>query len=281
MKFLKFELPPTGFKRLFYDIETSYEVGKFWRPSFKAVIRHTDVFIESAIICISYKWEGQKTVHTLSWDEGNDKELLQKFVEVAIKADEIIGHNGDNFDEKIIRTRCLFHHIPCPSKFPSLDTLKKARRHFKMDSNTLEHIAVRLTGEGKGKMEYADWDLICKPLIPKHFGFEIELPKSYHTAMRKMIKYCELDVIKLEEVFHELQPYIDHNHHAGEVGGFGRYSCPKCGNDKPFHNKSRYTKAGILTHSLKCPKGCGYYTVSNAVWLQKLKADFEESLQIR
>ena len=80
MKFLKFELPPTGFKRLFYDIETSYEVGKFWRPSFKAVIRHTDVFIESAIICISYKWEGQKTTHTLSWDEGNDKELLQKFV---------------------------------------------------------------------------------------------------------------------------------------------------------------------------------------------------------
>jgi hypothetical protein len=278
---LKFEMPPSGFKRLFYDIETSYEVGKFWRPSFKAVIRHTDVFIESAIICISYKWEGQKAVHTLKWKEGDDKDAVKKFIDIALKADEIIGHNGDNFDEKIIRTRALFHQIPCPPKFPSLDTLKKARKHFRMDSNTLEHIANRLTGEGKAKMEYSDWDLICKPLIPKFFGYKVSLPKSYKVAMNKMVKYCELDVIKLEEVFHELQPYIDHNHHAGEFGGFGRYSCPKCGNDKPIYNKIRYTKAGTTRHGVKCPKNCGYYTLSNAVWMQKLKADFEEKLQLK
>lgn len=278
MKSLNFQLPPSGFKRLFYDIETSYEIGKFWRPSFKAVIRHTDVFIESAIICISYKWEGQKSVHTVKWDKGNDKEAVKKFIEVALKADEIIGHNGDNFDEKIIRTRALFHRIPCPSKFPSLDTLKKARKHFKMDSNTLEHIATRLTGDGKGKMEYADWDLICKPLIPVYFGYKVKLPKSYKAAMNKMIKYCELDVIKLEEVFHEIQPYIDHNHHAGEKGGFGRYSCPKCGNDNPSIHEHRVTKAGTKRHTMRCPKGCGYYTISNAVLMQKYKADLEEKL---
>ena len=281
MKLLNFEMPPEGFKRLFYDIETSYEIGKFWRPSFKAVIRHTDVFIESAIICISYKWEGQKGIHSLRWEEGDDKDVVKRFIEVALKADEIIGHNGDNFDEKIIRTRALFHRIPCPSKFPSLDTLKKARRHFRMDSNTLEHIANRLTGEGKAKMEYSDWDLICKPLIPKFFGYKVELPESYKVAMNKMVEYCELDVVKLEEVFHELQPYIDHNHHAGESGGFGRYSCPKCGNDKPLHNKIRHTKAGMIRHGVRCPKNCGYYTLSNAVWMQKLKADFEEKLQLK
>lgn len=98
MKAIDFQLPPSGFKRLFFDIETSYEVGKFWRPSFKAVIRHTDVFIESAIICISYKWEGQKKVHTFSWNDGCDKELVQKFIEIAETADEIVGHNSDNFD---------------------------------------------------------------------------------------------------------------------------------------------------------------------------------------
>ena len=91
----------------------------------------------------------------------------------------------------------------------------------------------------------------------------------------------ELDVVKLEEVFHELQPYIDHNHHAGESGGFGRYSCPKCGNDKPLHNKIRHTKAGMIRHGVRCPKNCGYYTLSNAVWMQKLKADFEEKLQLK
>ena len=275
---LKFEMPPSGFKRLFYDIETSYEVGKFWRPSFKAVIRHTDVFIPSAIICISYKWEGQKSVHTLRWNKGNDFDVVKDFIDVALKADEIIGHNGDNFDEKIIRTRAMFQGIPCPHKFPSLDTLKKARRHFRMDSNTLEHIATMLTGDGKAKMEYGDWDLICKPLIPQHFGFEVKLKKSYYTAMTKMVKYCELDVIKLEEVFHKLQPYIDHNHHAGVKGGFGRYSCPKCGHDKPHLHSSRNTKAGVKRHTMRCVKGCGMFTISNAVIMQKLKAELEEKI---
>ena len=79
MKLLNFEMPPEGFKRLFYDIETSYEIGKFWRPSFKAVIRHTDVFIESAIICISYKWEGQKEIQSLRWKEGEEREVWEEW----------------------------------------------------------------------------------------------------------------------------------------------------------------------------------------------------------
>ena len=275
---LKFELPPSGFKRLFFDIETSFEIGKFWRPSFKAVIRHSDVLIESAIICISYKWEGQKKVHSLQWNEGCDKELLEQFMQVALQADEIIGHNGDNFDVKIVRTRCLFNGVECPPKFDTLDTLKKARKFFKFDSNTLEYISKRLTGEGKTPMEYEDWNLICLPLIPKHLGFDVELPKTYYKALKKMVKYCEVDVLKLEEVFHHIQPYIEHNHHAGVKGGYGRYSCPKCGNDSPLHNAMRMTKAGTKRHKLKCPKGCGYYTVSNAVWMQKLQADLEEKI---
>lgn len=275
---LNFLTPPSGFKRLFYDIETSYEVGKFWRPSFKAVIRHTDVFIESAIICISYKWEGQKGINTFVWDDGDDKDVVKKFIDIALQADEIIGHNGDNFDEKIIRTRALFHRIPCPPKFPSLDTLKKARRHFRMDSNTLEHIATRLTGSGKEKMEYADWDYICKPLIPKFFGFEVELPDSYGKALDKMVKYCELDVIKLEEVYQELLPYIDHNHHAGAFEGHGRYSCPICGSENVQHNKKRITKAGMIKHTLKCPPCKKYYTVSNKVYMTKLEDDWKAAM---
>lgn len=275
---LKFQLPPSGFKRLFFDIETSFEIGKFWRPSFKAVIRHSDVLIESAIICISYKWQGQKKVHSLQWNEGCDKQLLQDFMQVALKADEIIGHNGDNFDIKILRTRCLFNSVECPPKFGTLDTLKKARQFFKFDSNTLEYISKRLTGEGKTPMEYDDWNLICLPLIPKQLGYEIELPKTYYDALTKMVKYCEVDVLKLEDVFHHIQPYIEHNHHAGEKAGFGRYSCPKCGDDNPHHHMIRVSKAGTKKHQLRCDKGCGFYCVTNSVWMQKLTADMEEKI---
>ena len=275
---LKFEMPPSGFKRLFFDIETSFEIGKFWRPSFKAVIRHSDVLIDSAIICISYKWEGQKTVHSLRWDKGCDKILLEKFMEVALKADEIIGHNGDNFDIKIVRTRCLFNGVPCPPKFQTLDTLKKARQFFRFDSNTLEYISKKLTGDGKTPMVYEDWNLICLPLIPKHLGYKVKLPKTYYSALKKMVKYCEVDVIKLEEVFHHIQPYIEHNHHAGVKGGFGRYSCPKCGDDKPVIHAHRNTKSGTKRHTMRCIKNCGFFTISNAVLMQKLKAELEEKI---
>jgi predicted RNA-binding Zn-ribbon protein involved in translation (DUF1610 family) len=275
---MEFKLPPSGFKRLFYDIETSFEIGKFWRPSWKAVIRHSDVLIESAIICISYKWEGQKKVHSLQWDEGCDKALLSAFMEVALLADECIAHNGDNFDEKIIRTRCLFHGVPCPPRFKSLDTLKKARSHFKFDSNTLEYIAKRLTGDGKTPMEYEDWNLICLPLIPRHLGYEVELPDTYHKALKKMVKYCEVDVLKLEEVFHYIQPYITHNSNAAVATGGNKYDCPKCGGTNTIWRKNRTSATGVIKAQFQCKdKGCySFFTVSNKTHMTKLADEMAE-----
>jgi len=262
---LNFELPPKGFKRLFYDIETSPNIGLFWQPGYKLSISHDNIIQERAIICICWKWEGQKTVHSVTWDKGCDKAALSEFMEVAITASELIGHNGDNFDEKWIRTRCLKHGIECPPKLNSLDTLKKARQHFRFNSNRLDYIGKFLGLGGKIETTYGLWKDI--------------LLKNCKTAMADMVKYCKKDVVLLEDVFHRLQPYITHNHHAGETGGFGRYSCPKCGNDQPYHNKLRYTKAGTIRHDLKCPKGCGYYVVTNAVWMQKVKADIEEKVR--
>jgi len=273
---MEFKLPPSGFKRLFYDIETSFEIGKFWRPSWKAVIKHSDVLIESAIICISYKWEGQKKTYSLQWDEGCDKDLLTEFMKIALEADEVIAHNGDNFDEKIIRTRCLYHSIPCPPRFKSLDTLKKARSHFKMDSNALEFMAKRLTGEGKTPMEYEDWNLICLPLIPKHLGYKVDLPKSYYKALKKMVKYCEVDVQKLEEVFHHIQPYISHNTNVSVVLGGEKYECPKCTSEDAYHTKTRVTATGIKKAQMKCKNCNSYYTISNKAYMDQLADQMAE-----
>lgn len=284
MKELKFVLPPVEFKRLFFDIETSYEIGKFWRPSFKAVIRHDAVMVDTRIICISYKWEGKKDIHSLRWNKGCDKELLTKFMRIAEKADEIVAHNGDNFDEKIIRTRCLFNGLDCPPKFQTLDTLKKARKHFRFDSNSLEYISKKLTGAGKTPMCMQDWDDICIPLIPRLLcGIVTPLPKSYRTAMDKMVKYCEVDIERLEEVFHKLQPYIEHNHHAGAKAGFGRWSCPDCAHDNPHIDKQYHLKAGTLRYSLCCgdPKCRKRYVVSPMVWRQKLEADYKVSQALK
>jgi len=274
---LDFVMPPSGFKRLFYDIETSYCVGSFWRPSYKMSLGHHNIIFDSAIICICWKWEGQKKVYSAEWDEGDDKALLIKFMEAAMKADEIVAHNGDRFDEPWVRTRCMANGIDCPPKFQTYDTLKKARKYFKLPSNTLDFIGKRYLGEGKSPMAFEDWNLIIKPLIPKFCGFEIEMPKSYHKAMDKMTKYCKKDVRLLERAFHKLQPYVEHNQHAGSAAGYGRYSCADCGNDSPNLDKIYYTKAGIPRYSLRCPdlKCRKSWTVSSFVWKQKLEADYK------
>lgn len=273
---LTFELPPSGFKRIFYDIETSYCVGSFWRPSYKARITYDNIIIPSAIICISYKYEGQDKVSSLIWNEGDDKTVVERFLEIVNDCDEVVSHNGLNFDDKWVRTRAMEHRIPCPAKFKSFDTLKKLRSHVKLDSNRLDFIGQRYLGEGKSPMSFEDWNNIIKPLIPKLLGFDIELPDSYHEALDKMVKYCEKDVELLERAFHYIQPYVDHNIHVGASEGFGRYACPSCAHDQPAYQRKRVTKAGTTKHDLRCTKCKRYYVVSHKVWMEKLEADYNE-----
>ena len=99
-------------RRLFFDIETSPNIGLFWQAGYKQKIDYSNIITERAIICICYKWEDEKEVRFLTWDKKkNDKAMLQKFVHVANTADELVGHNGDKFDLAWIRTRCLFHSL--------------------------------------------------------------------------------------------------------------------------------------------------------------------------
>src|SRR5690606_36182950 len=98
---------------LIYDIETSPNIGWFWRAGYKLNIQPENIIKERAIICISYKWLDEDQVYNLSWDKNqDDKFLIEQFVEVLNEADLSVGHNGDRFDLKWIKTRALFHRIP-------------------------------------------------------------------------------------------------------------------------------------------------------------------------
>lgn len=276
---LKFILPPDGFKRLFYDIETSQALTTVFQVGRKVSVGHDDIIMNPAIICICWKWEGIDEVHSVVWNEGCDKAALSTFIDVLMIADEVIGHNADNFDEKWIRTQAMMHGIPMPPKLPSLDTLKKMRSHFRLQSNRLDYVGRIMFGEGKSPMSKQDWHDILIPIIPKRFGYDVNLPDSYRIALDKMVEYCKKDVRLLEDVFHKIQPYVEHNHHVGAQTGGGRFTCPSCGSDNVAHQKQRYTKAGILKHQLRCKTdNCGkYFTVSNKVWEQKMSDDWKKS----
>ena len=230
-------------RRLFFDIETSPNIGLFWEAGYKKNIDYSNIIQERAIICICYKCEYEKEVYSLQWDaKQNDKAMLQKFIEVANLANEMVGHNGDKFDLAWIRTRCLFHKIDMFPAYVTIDTLKIARSKFRFNSNRLNYIADFLGLGQKIKTEYSLWKDI--------------LLKKDKVAMEKMIKYCKKDVILLEQVFNALKNHIAPKTHYGVIFGHYKGSCPECGSDDIIIKDRRALASGIIKLIFRC-KTCG------------------------
>ena len=228
-------------RRLFFDIETSPNIGLFWEAGYKKNITTDNIIRERAIICICYKWEDEKEVYALQWDaKQNDKRMLEQFVKVANTANELVGHNGDKFDLAWIRTRCLFHGIDMFPNYQTIDTLKVARSKFRFQSNRLNYIAEFLGLGGKIKTEFNLWK-------------DILLNKD-KVAMEKMIKYCKKDVSLLEEVYKLLNSHIAPKTHYGVVFGEDRGSCPECGagSEDLIKNNTVVTASGLTRIQYKC-----------------------------
>lgn len=232
-------------KRLFFDIETSPNIGLFWEAGYKKNIDYSNIIQERAIICICYKWEDEKEVHSLNWDsKQNDKAMLEKFINVANVATELVGHNGDKFDLAWIRTRCLFHSISMFPTYTTIDTLKIARSKFKFNSNRLNYIADFLGIGQKIKTEFNLWKNILLHKDKK--------------AMEDMIKYCKKDVILLEKVFKALNTHIESKSHYGVLFGQYKGTCPECGSDDLAGAGRRTTASGVVKLRYQC-KNCNKY----------------------
>lgn len=232
-------------RRLFFDIEVSFNLGMFWTSGFKVSLGPENIIKERAIICICYKWEDEKDVSWLTWDAKQcDKKMLEKFVKIANTADELVGHNGDKFDLAWIRTRCLFHGIGMFPNYTTIDTLKIARSKFKFNSNKLNYIAKFL---GIGQKIHTDFDLWKRIVLDKD-----------KVAMDKMVKYCKMDVILLEKVYKHLATHIAPKTHYGVIFGQDRGTCQECGSNELIRHLQRINASGIKKIVYQC-KTCGKY----------------------
>ena len=244
------------FKRLFWDIETSYNVVSTWNVGYDINVGHDNIIKERAIICICFKWEGEKEVYSLQWNKGDDKQLLLDFIKIINEADESIGHNSDRFDVKWLRTRCAYHRIPTFPEYHSIDTLKLAKSGFRFNSNRLDYIG-KFLGFG-GKLDtggFKLWQKIVEENDPK--------------AMAEMIKYCKQDVVLLEKVFNVLNPYTKSRTHVGVHNGKDDCSCANCGSQDTILSKTRITAQGVLRRQMHCKKCGKYFVVSNTAYLNR------------
>ena len=242
-------------KRLYFDLETSYNVVASWRVGYNLNLGPNMIIKERAIICVSYKWSDGR-VKNIQWDNGCDAALLREFMEVCNEADEIVAHNGDKFDIKWLRTRCLKHGIPVFPKYVSIDTLKDARKFFNFNSNKLDYIASYLGLGHKGDPGGFDtWKAICENNCP--------------TAMRRMVKYCNKDVTLLQQVHERLLPYTLHKTHYGAK----RIDCPECGSRNTKRNKKTVSSAKVPKIQMNCRDCAKWWTIPESVFEKEATLD--------
>ena len=248
-----FNMDIAPIKRLFFDIETSPMIVYSWRVGWKLNIGTDNIIEDWKIICISYKWEHEDKVKNLRWDKNKcDKQMLIDFINIMNKADECIAHNGDRFDIKKIRTRCIYHRIPMFPNYRTLDTLKKAKSGFNFNSNRLDYIA-KFLGVG-AKLEHEGFDMWVKCM------------QGDEEALNNMVEYCDMDIIVLEDVYLTMQNYIKNNTHTGTHNGKLKASCPNCGSEDISLLKNNFTALGTIKRQIECNSCTNVYETSNSAW---------------
>jgi len=254
---LKIEAQMSKARRLFFDIETSYHTARLWRVGKVGWVNPEQIIEPKKIICISYKWQNDDTVHTLDWRMG-EKKMLKAFVKIMEQADECVGHNSDRFDIKEIRTRAAYHGVLMYPNYRTLDTLKKARQYFAFPSNKLDYIGKYLN-VGR-KMEHEGFDLWIK--VVEHGDEE---------ALERMIAYCEQDVILLEDTYFVLSPFINHNNNFAVLRGGEKWECPECASSKVKMFRTYTTAMGVVRREMSCNDCKKQYRVSNRTYMQMLE----------
>lgn len=239
-------------KRLIFDIETSPNIGFFWQAGHEIEVGTEFIIKERAVICICWKWAKQKKVHSITWHKGNDKKMLKEFVSILDQADEVLAHNGDNFDIKWLRTRCIYYRIPFKPFITSIDTLKDFRRLFRMNSNRLDYVGEYL---GLGRKRNSGGTDTWKRIMMKNDV----------AAMRKMVRYCKQDVILLEKIWDVLNPYVAPKTHYGTWFN----ECPECGLQRLRKRNRRVSASGVGKYEMQC-QNCGKWCTIPESKLKKI-----------
>ena len=253
---LKLEAKKIPIKRLFFDIETGYHITRLFRIGKVGWVSPHQIITHKQILVISYKWQYENKVHRLDFRNGA-KKMLKRFVKIMGEADECVGHNGDNFDIKEIRTRCIFYGVLMFPNYRSLDTLKKSRHYFNFASNKLDYITEYLSVSRKKKVDFDLWVRVVE--------------QNDMDALDEMGTYCDADVIALEDTFFVLSPFINHNNNFAVLTGGDKWDCPECASEDVNMFRSYSTPMGIIRREMKCDNCKKQYRISNKTYMAMLE----------
>lgn len=228
---------------LVYDIETSPNIGYCWGKYDQDIM---DYAKEWEILSVAWKWYGEKKVFVRSQRdfEGTEKGLCQLLWELFDDADIVVAHNGDQFDQKKVRSRLLYHGFGPPSPFAEVDTRKIAKKYFRFNSNRLDDL-----GKHLGLGEKAS-----------HPGLQmwIDCMAGKTKAWKQMEKYNKQDVVLLDKVYTKLLPWVTNHPSVALLNG--SVGCPNCGSSLITRQGVKATKKSLM-QQFKCKECLGWFSL--------------------
>ena len=239
---------------LIYDIENTPGLGWVWEKYKTNVIEFDQ---DWQMLCFAYKWLGDKKIHTVAlpdfagykpgMDRMNDYGVAAELWHLYDKADIVVAHNGNHFDQAKARARMLVHGFPPPSPFREVDTLQVARKLFKFSANSLDELCRQLKiGRKEATAGFHTW----KGCINGDPG-----------EWARMLRYNKNDVRMLEELYLRMLPWMPSHPNLAVVSGRPEL-CPKCGSDKGMIIRNTYKTYGVTrSRNYQC-KNCGGYSTA-------------------
>ena len=200
------------------------------------------------ILCIGWKFYGEKTVYVPSIIDGSngdmldDRALVKQFIEAYESCDYHVTWYGDRFDFPMVCSKAFKHDLPPIRPKHSLDLWKAVRYRFKAHSNRL-----------------AVWQQICKAKDSKtaiDFDAWLRAAHGDKNALAEVRHHCKKDVLVLEQVFRKLRPWLDNEPSRGLFTG-DHDACPSCGSKHVTRQGFKVARTRKY-QQLKC-QSCGHW----------------------
>lgn len=234
-------------KRLILDLETSPNIGHIW-GLFNQTISLSQLIESTQVICFAAKWHGAKRTEFYSDYHNGHDEMVRAAHELVNEADAVIHYNGKSFDMPHLNREFLLAGLTPPSPYQDIDLLRTVRSQFRFTSNKLDHILKQVGLEGK----------------VAHSGHSlwIRCMAGDSKAWAQMRRYNKGDVLRTEQLYDRLLPWIKGHPHVGLYADTEEtvHCCQNCGSGDLIKQGFAYTKLAKF-QQWSC-RGCGSWSRS-------------------
>lgn len=220
----------TGPRILTLDIETSPIVAHVWGLR-NQNIALTQLREASRVICWAAKWHGSKKVEFASEFHNSRAEMIDKAHELMSAADVLVHYNGNSFDVPKLNTEFAVAGLSPPQPSQNVDLYRVVRKQFKFTSNKLDYVLGQFGLGSKVKHEgHMMW---------------VRCMEGDAKAWSDMRRYCKGDVVKEEQLFDRLIPWIPAHPNNGLWSG-EKAGCPRCGSSNVQKRGFAYTAQSVF-----------------------------------